>query len=72
MKRLFLFMYLFVGTVQALLAHPDTLRIVAVGDIMMGSGFPTPILPKDDGKGSFKAVLVNSPAFKEVNESIVE
>ena len=57
MKRLFLFIYLFVGTVQALLAHPDTLRIVAVGDIMMGSGFPAPVLPKDDGKGSFKAVL---------------
>ena len=42
---------------QALLAHPDTLRIVAVGDIMMGSAFPAPVLPKDDGKGSFKAVL---------------
>jgi hypothetical protein len=57
MKRLFLFIYLFVGTMQALLAHPDTLRIVAVGDIMMGSAFPAPVLPKDDGKGSFKAVL---------------
>ncbi len=35
----------------------DTLRIAAVGDIMMGSGFPTNLLPADDAKGSFKAVL---------------
>lgn len=35
----------------------DTLRIAAVGDIMMGSGFPKPLLPADDAKGSFKAVL---------------
>lgn len=38
-------------------AHTDTLRIAAVGDIMMGSAFPSPALPKDDAKGSFKAVL---------------
>ena len=38
-------------------AKTDTLRIAAVGDIMMGSGFPTPLLPADDAKGSFKAVL---------------
>ena len=34
----------------------DTLSIVAVGDVMIGSGFPAGNLPKDDAKGSFKAV----------------
>ncbi|MFM6954514.1 MAG: CapA family protein [Sphingobacteriaceae bacterium] len=57
MKRLFFLLYVLLVPFQILLAHPDTLRIVAVGDIMMGSAFPSPILPPDDGKGSFKAVL---------------
>ncbi|MES2828575.1 MAG: CapA family protein [Bacteroidota bacterium] len=36
----------------------DTLSIVAVGDIMLGSAYPTKAnLPKDDAKKSFKRVL---------------
>lgn len=36
----------------------DTLSITAVGDIMLGSAYPTKAnLPKDDGKHSFKEVL---------------
>ncbi len=57
MKRFFFIVYLFFGHQLTLVANSDTLRLVAVGDIMMGSGFPSPVLPKDDGKGSFKAVL---------------
>lgn len=56
MKRFSLF-FLFVFLGSATWAHTDTLRIAAVGDIMMGSAFPSPILPTDDAKGSFKAVL---------------
>lgn len=36
---------------------PDTLNIVAVGDIMIGSAYPSKsYLPKDDGKESFSEV----------------
>lgn len=36
---------------------PDTLSIVAVGDIMIGSGYPSKrFLPKDDGENSFSEV----------------
>lgn len=35
----------------------DTLSIVAVGDMMLGSAYPTPNLPPDDGIKSFKQVL---------------
>ena len=34
----------------------DTLSIVAVGDVMIGSGFPDGYLPKDDAVESFKYV----------------
>lgn len=34
----------------------DTLTIVAVGDVMIGSGFPAGYLPPDDAKNSFKQV----------------
>ena len=34
----------------------DTLSIVAVGDVMIGSGFPAGNLPKDDALESFKEV----------------
>lgn len=34
----------------------DTLTIVAVGDVMIGSGFPAGYLPKDDAVNSFKYV----------------
>ena len=34
----------------------DTLSIVAVGDVMIGSGFPEGYLPKDDAVESFKYV----------------
>lgn len=35
----------------------DTVRIAAVGDIMLGSAYPDPkLLPPDDAKGSFEAV----------------
>lgn len=34
----------------------DTLTIVAVGDVMIGSGFPAGNLPPDDAKNSFKHV----------------
>ncbi len=38
---------------------PDTITIAAVGDIMMGSAFPTPNnLPFDNAKGSFDATKI--------------
>ena len=37
-------------------ATKDTLSIVAVGDVMIGSGFPEGYLPKDDAVESFKYV----------------
>jgi poly-gamma-glutamate capsule biosynthesis protein CapA/YwtB (metallophosphatase superfamily) len=39
----------------------DTIAIVAVGDMMLGSAYPTPNLPPDDGLRSFKHV---SPYLK--------
>ena len=40
----------------ALTYAKDTLTIVAVGDVMIGSGFPEGYLPKDDAVDSFKYV----------------
>ena len=40
----------------ATIATKDTLSIVAVGDVMIGSGFPAGYLPKDDAEESFKYV----------------
>ncbi len=42
---------------DTLAKHSDTISIVAVGDIMLGSSFPSEKnLPPDDGKNSFAAV----------------
>lgn len=38
-------------------ATSNTITIVAVGDIMMGTKYPVDILPPDDGKEIFKAVV---------------
>ena len=44
-------------TVDTLLVRTkDTLTIIAVGDVMIGSGFPAGYLPKDDAVNSFKYV----------------
>lgn len=58
MKKYGLFLLL------SLLAHfsfsqqKDSLRIVAVGDMMLGSAFPTvQSLPKDDARSAFKSVV---------------
>ena len=40
----------------ALSPTKDTLSIVAVGDVMIGSAFPLGYLPKDDAIESFKQV----------------
>lgn len=46
------------GSAFAQTVRPDTVRIAAVGDIMMGSAYPDPkLLPPDDARGSFKAVM---------------
>jgi hypothetical protein len=42
--------------VQAQEQHGQTLTITAVGDIMMGTTYPEPLLPPHDGKGIFDAV----------------
>lgn len=59
---LFLFCFLFLGLTPDLKVKPSALpkqeiTIAAVGDIMMGSAYPAPVLPKDDGQASFNAVL---------------
>lgn len=41
---------------NALARNNDTLTIVAVGDIMMGTIYPVDILPPDDGKGMFNGI----------------
>ena len=44
-------------TVDTLLVRTkDTITIIAVGDVMIGSGFPAGYLPKDDAMNSFKYV----------------
>lgn len=59
--RFFLVFFVSLAACNALKAAvylADTLTIAAVGDIMMGSAYPnSKFLPKDDAKGSFKAVL---------------
>ncbi|HID31938.1 MAG TPA: CapA family protein, partial [bacterium (Candidatus Stahlbacteria)] len=39
--------------IYILLLTPDTIKIAAVGDIMMGSDYPYPRLPENDGEGLF-------------------
>jgi len=61
MHRLFI---LIISLLLCLLPHPaqaqessdQTLTITAVGDIMMGTTYPEPLLPPHDGKGIFDAV----------------
>ena len=61
MYRLFIS---FIGLLLCLLPLPahaqeqqdQTLTITAVGDIMMGTTYPAPLLPPQDGKGIFDAV----------------
>ena len=64
-KTLLLLAVIFVGTIYAQtdnqidttsVVTKDTLTIVAVGDVMIGSAFPAGNLPPDDAKNSFKHV----------------
>ena len=64
-KILLLLAAIFVGTVYAQtdtqtdttsVITKNTLTIVAVGDVMIGSAFPAGNLPPDDAKNSFKHV----------------
>jgi len=43
-------------TIDSVLKDTSFLTISAVGDIMMGSDYPTPLLPPDSGKSLFKYV----------------
>ena len=64
-KTLVLFAAIFVGTIYSQtdnqidttsVVTKDTLTIVAVGDVMIGSAFPAGNLPPDDAKNSFNHV----------------
>ncbi|MCR5679967.1 MAG: CapA family protein [Prevotella sp.] len=52
MKRKLISMLVMAGSVVA--SHADTLTIAMVGDIMMGTTYPSVMLPANDGKDLFK------------------
>lgn len=71
MRRSFLSLFLLLAVTLAALALPAgaedncavvppepvrTIRVAAVGDVMMGTTFPEPILPPEDGATLFRAV----------------
>jgi len=54
MKNLVLLLTMFLFSVSALGADANVITVSAVGDIMMGTTYPTNTLPKDGGKSLFK------------------
>ena len=55
--------------VSILKSHADTLTIAMVGDIMMGTTFPSVMLPNNNGADLFKDAKVilkkaDTPGFK--------
>ncbi|MFN8334760.1 MAG: CapA family protein [Cyclobacteriaceae bacterium] len=50
------FLFLFIASHAQSISKKDTITVIGVGDIMMGSNYPLPVLPPNDGEFLMKEV----------------